>query len=73
MEKNDFKTAKKHLDLKIREIYGNHGIFAKAIGMTSSTWSREFGLFNFKTSRIIFLCDALHISVNEVYSYFFEK
>lgn len=58
---------------RIRQLYGNHANFAKAIGKSKAAWSYEYNHFSFNQKRMDQLAKYLKINRNQYLTFYFDK
>lgn len=58
---------------KIKEFFGSETAFAKEMHLSRSTISQKLNnVWDFSASEIVTACDLLHISYEEIPTYFFK-
>jgi|GEM_PF-6464269 hypothetical protein len=72
MEENVALVGKSALGALIVQKYGTHQEFAKALGKSRQSWSRQFRIFNFRSDEVIKIANLLGIPRSQYGLYFYK-
>jgi len=72
MEENVALVGKAALGALVVQKFGTHREFAKRLGKSRQSWSREFRNFNFRADEVVKIAELLAIPRSQYGSYFYK-